>query len=304
MKLFLRILLFTTCIITATHSVGFADEELVLSDETQTQLANYEQLDNDYVQFEVSTDSTISISILKSINNLVKIIQAKYYSLLNWSSHKRTRNLYIENYDRKAKFGRWINDPKDETCYNTRALVLIRDSHGEVLFKDNNHCSVAAGDWNDPYTGQRFNSSQDIQIDHLVPLKNAYVSGAYKWNFKTRCLYANFMGSNYHLLSVNGSQNMRKGDKAPDKYMPPNPEYACTYIKNWLTIKFLWGLRMTAKESQAIASAISENHCNTRMMYISNSEILRQSKFYQETIDLCEKLDTESKKASGSDQSL
>ena len=88
---------------------------------------------------------------------------------------------------------------------------------------------------------------------------------------------------------------MKKGDRAPDKYIPPNSEYTCTYIKNWLSIKFLWGLKMTTTEAEAVATAIKDNHCNARSLYISDREIFRQSQFYKETIDLCEKLDLANK---------
>ncbi len=294
MKLIFRILLFTACIILGTASCGWT-AELTSENLKDQAVTEYETLEKEYVKFEISENSTISISILKSFENLIKLIRSKYYSLLNWSAHTRRSDLQIENYDRKLQFGRWINDANDETCYNTRALVLIRDSEKDVIFKENNHCSVAAGHWNDPYTGQVFKTSEDIQIDHFIPLKNAYMSGAYKWNFKTRCLFANFLGSDYHLLSVNGTQNMKKGDRSPDKYIPPNSEYTCTYIKNWLSIKFLWGLRMTTSEAQAIATTIKNNHCSARSLYISDREIIRQSRFYQETIDLCERLDAANK---------
>jgi len=309
MKHIFRILLFIFCIINFSIAQEIAQEitqgtELKLESHPETDFRekiadsiadsiadDYETLDRDYVQFEITQNSpSINFSILKSYENLVKMLKSKYYSLLSWSLHTRRVNLQIENYDRKLKFGRWINDPNDNTCLNTRALVLQRDSTKNVIFKDSNHCAVASGNWNDPYTGQTFRSSADIQIDHFVPLKNAYMSGAYKWNFKTRCLYANFLGSEYHLLSVNGTQNMKKGDRAPDKYIPPNSDYVCTYIKNWLSIKFLWGLKMSATEADAVAASIKNNHCNTSSLYISDSEILRQSQFYQETLDLCEKL--------------
>lgn len=292
MKIFFRILLFSLCITTIFPLTSFATEPALLSASE-----DYELLDKTYVQLELSKDNSTSISIIKSINSIIKIIQSNYYSLLNWRIYSRNSQLKIENYDRKLQFGRWINDPYDETCFNTRAMVLLRDSEREVVFKDTNHCMIDSGRWNDPYTGQNYKAATDIQIDHFVPLKNAYLSGAYKWNFKTRCLYANYLGSNYHLLSVNSTENMRKGDRGPEKYIPPNPEYTCTYIKNWLSIKFLWGLRMTPSEAEAVATAIKNNNCDPRKFRISDYEILRQSKFYQSTIDLCEKLDAASKTA-------
>lgn len=287
MQIIWRKLLFVFCIISCWQISALAIEIT-----TEPIPQKIETLEKEYVQINISENQD-TISILRSVDSILRLVKDRYYSLLNWSQHSRTQDLVVENYDRKLKFGRWINDPNDETCYNTRARVLLRDSNKEVVFKENNHCSVATGQWNDPYTGLSFKSSEDLQIDHMVPLKNAYLSGAYKWNFKSRCLYANFLGAKFHLLPVNASQNMKKGDRAPDKYIPPNSEYTCTYIKNWLTIKFLWGLRMTVPEAQSIVKTINDNHCNLRSMYISGAEILKQSRIYQETIDLCEKLDKE-----------
>jgi hypothetical protein len=215
-------------------------------------------------------------------------VKSKYYSLLNWKTYSRSQPTVVPKYKRIEQFGRWINDPNDDFCYNTRALVLIRDSKKDVTFDETDKCNVISGRWKDDYTGQTFTTHEDIQIDHFVPLKNAYLSGAYKWSFKARCLYANYLGYKFHLKSVNASQNMKKGDKGPDRYMPPNNEYTCPYLKNWLTVKFLWGLRMTESEATAITQLMKDNHCRTSEYRISGADILKQKKYVTDHIDLCE----------------
>ena len=148
-----------------------------------------------------------------------------------------------------------------------------------------------SGSWHDDYTGQTFTKREDIQIDHVVPLKNTYISGAYRWNFRARCLYANYLGYDFHLKSVNGSQNMKKGDRSPDKYMPPNTEFVCKYLKDWLSIKFLWGLRMTEAEAAYINSALRDNKCNLANFKMSAREILKQNEYANENEDLCAAID-------------
>lgn len=249
-----------------------------------------EILEKQYVSLELAAQDSAGISILKTIGSLLKVLENKVYSLLNWRVYSR-RVLEVESYDRIANFGRWINDPNDETCYNTRALVLMRDSAKPVTYRDTNKCSVESGHWKDPYTGKTFLANADMQIDHVVPLKNAYDSGAYKWSFRARCLYGNYLGLNVHLLSVNGSENMKKGDKSPERYMPPNSAYACTYLKNWLTIKFLWGMKMTVSEADGITALIKANHCDPRSFRISQKDIIAQAEFTRDNIDLCEKID-------------
>ena len=121
------------------------------------------------------------------------------------------------------------------------------------------------------------------------------MSGAYRWNFRSRCLYANYMGYDFHLLAVNGSENMKKGDKGPDRYMPPNPAYTCTYLKNWLSIKFLWGLNMTSAEASTISQLIKDNNCSLQKFRISEREILKQLRFVKDNIDLCQNVDPTNK---------
>lgn len=285
MKLFLRILLFIACIYTLVFSSSVLAEE---TPSLELARANPEVLEKVYVKMEATQNSAINISILRTLNTLTRYLESKSYSLLNWKTYQRAdRNLQIANYERKNQFGRWVNDPDDEVCYNTRAKVLLRDSDKAVIFRDNNHCVIDAGEWKDPYTGKTYTSAQDIQIDHFVPLKNAYKSGANAWSFKARCLYANYMGYNYHLMAVDGPENMKKGDKGPNRYMPPNPEYTCKYLKNWLSIKFFWGLNMTQGEAESIAKEIRDNNCNLAQFTVTTREVLQQAQFFKENIDMC-----------------
>lgn len=283
MRVIFGILLFVLCIY---NSPAFSSDDYIIQNPDE-----YEVLERSYVQIEIPADTPTVISILGSMQKILRLVQEKYYSLLNWNSYSRTRDLKIPKYRRLEQFGRWINDPEDGTCYNTRALVLIRDSDKEVSFADNNRCNVLTGSWHDDYTGSSFSKREDIQIDHLVALKNAYVSGAYRWGFKARCLYSNFLGYDFHLKSVNATQNMKKSDKSPEKYMPPNPEYTCAYLKNWLSVKFLWGLRMTTAEASFIYTALRDSKCNIANFKISAQEIIQLNEFARDNYELCEAIE-------------
>jgi hypothetical protein len=207
---------------------------------------------------------------------------------LNWkiSSREATE---IPRYSRQTNFGDWVRDSRDTNCFNTRARVLIRDSIEVTQFKDNNHCVVDKGLWPDPYTDLTYTESKDIQIDHVVPLRNAYMSGAYSWTAESRCLYANFLGDKEHLLSVLGRENMKKSDRSPEKYMPPNEKFACHYLKTWLQIKFTWGLTMTLAEAQGIQNLISHHNCDTNEFTMSKSKMMELMKYAQDNIDICRK---------------
>ncbi len=282
MKLIIRILLCKLCILTFFSSNAQAIEIIQKSPEV---------LDTQYVQIEVSNENSYSVSVLSTLQKMTQFIQAKYYSLLNWKIMNRSSNLEVDNYDRLGQFGRWINDANDDVCYNTRAKVLVRDAIDTVSFKDNNHCVVDQGAWKDPYTTATFTTASEVQIDHLVPLKNAYLSGAHKWSFRARCLYANYLGYDFHLISASGTENMRKGDRAPDRYMPPEESYACTYVRNWLSVKMLWGLSMTISETDAIRQIMVDENCSLTKFRMSDVELSKQRKFAQDNIDLCESID-------------
>lgn len=196
--------------------------------------------------------------------------------LTQWVLHNRAPQQPPQKYIRKYHFGTWVNDPTDNSCLNTRAKVLVRDSARPVTYKATNHCVVENGLWNDPYTGRQFTSTRDIQIDHVVPLKHAYTTGAFRWDYRTRCHYANFLDNSYHLISVNGHENMSKGDRSPDKYMPPNLRVACGYLQRWLEIKLAWKLVIFPREAEAIRSYIQRFRCNPAQFAMDRNELIRQ----------------------------
>lgn len=218
------------------------------------------------------------------------VSSASKVSLLSWALHRQAPQQPKQPYNRQQHFGGWINDPYDKECLNTRAKVLIRDSKRPVVFRDNNKCVVAGGSWYDPYTGRTWQSASDIQIDHVVPLKHAFVTGAWKWDFKSRCVYGNFMADNYHLLPVQGRENMSKGDSSPDDYMPPLAQSACGYVQIWLQIKLAWGLVIYPREADAINSYISKYRCNIQNMNLAVSELVRLRKAMRDQLPLCERM--------------
>lgn len=189
-------------------------------------------------------------------------------------------------YNRDRHFGGWIKGiDNNQYCYNTRGLVLKRDSKKSV--SANGNCTVQTGSWSDPYTAKSFTKASDIQIDHLVPLKNAYMSGAYEWDGYRRCLYANYMGNRFHLISVSGTENMKKSDKSPREYLPPNKKYTCEYLKVWLQTKYIWNLRFTPTEVTAIKNLARSNSCANKNFEISQNEYQQQLTYMFENQYLC-----------------
>ncbi len=196
-------------------------------------------------------------------------------SLTNWINHRTPVVVPRNRYDRKGQFGTWTPDPN--SCLNVRGLILQRMSEVPITTKPNAEgCIVATGQWTDPYSGKVFKRPYpDVEIDHVVPLKNAYVMGAAKWSNKKRCWFSNFTKNNYHLIPVSAHENEVKSDSTPYDYMPSAESFHCAYVRNWLKIKLLWNLAMVPPEAEAIHQVIAKNHCPPSQLRMSKAELLK-----------------------------
>lgn len=143
------------------------------------------------------------------------------------------------------EFG-WDADP---SC-DVRDAALIRDGE-EVSVEEG--CDVELGRWVDPYTGSAYTDPLDIDIDHVVPLANAWRSGASDWSESEREAYAN---DPQVLLSAEDNANQEKGDKGPEAWKPPNRSYHCEYARRWVWIKSDWDLTINPQEKSALGQML------------------------------------------------
>ena len=169
----------------------------------------------------------------------------------------RPRPQGTRGYDRDAFGSDWV-DTDHDGC-NQRDDVLLRDAvPGTTRVGQQDACDhdVLAGTWHDPYTGStlRFTDLKDlsqaeaIQIDHVVPLAEAWVSGAAGWSDARREAFANDL---HELLAVDGPTNMSKGDGDPAAWRP-RKGYQCTYARHWIAIKTAWHLAVDPSEVAAL----------------------------------------------------
>lgn len=135
----------------------------------------------------------------------------------------------------------------DGSC-DVRDAALIRDGEGVEIDED---CSITAGTWPDPYTGRTLTDPSEVDIDHVVPLANAWRSGASSagWSTDDREAYAN---DPKVLLSADDAANQTKGDKGPEAWKPPNRKYWCEYSRRWIWIKSDWQLTINPAEKMAL----------------------------------------------------
>ena len=141
-------------------------------------------------------------------------------------------------YDRD-KFPHW--DSSGGGC-DTRDDILKRDA---IRIRRGPDCTIRSGAWRDPYSGRTTRNWHTLDIDHVVPLANAWRSGARRWTRKGREAYANDPGV---LLAVSAHLNRQKGDAAPQEWLPPRVAFRVTYAVDWIAIKAHYRLSVTPAE--------------------------------------------------------
>lgn len=165
-------------------------------------------------------------------------------------------------FNRIDLFGTWMR-VEGHKC-STRIEVLKRDSQIETVplpGHEHKKCtSRLTGSWIDPYTDFTHLNAKELDIDHIVPLKHSYITGAWKWPKWRRKKYSNFQVDPFHLLAISYTENRKKLDKHPGKYMPPLIEYHCEYLKNWIGIKWRWGLKIIPDEKTFLNKNIINCH--------------------------------------------
>ena len=150
------------------------------------------------------------------------------------------------HWSRANEFG-W--SPPQPSC-DAREAALIRDGEDVEVGSE---CKVESGTWLDPYTAQTFTKPSDIDTDHVVPLANAWRSGASNWDNEERERYAN---DPEVLLSVEDNANQAKGDKGPEAWKPPNQAEWCKYAVRWIGIKAKYELSVNEQEKMALAEML------------------------------------------------
>lgn len=154
----------------------------------------------------------------------------------------------MEGYSR-TKFRHWITI--SGTC-NTRETVLKRDGTNVVT---DDQCRPVSGTWESPYDNATWTNPQDLDIDHVVPLAEAWRSGAAQWTNARRQQFANDL-ERPQLFAVTDNVNQAKGDQPPDQWRPPLQSYWCTYANNWIVVKHFYALSITNTEKTALSDML------------------------------------------------
>ncbi|GAA4568977.1 HNH endonuclease family protein [Planotetraspora kaengkrachanensis] len=156
---------------------------------------------------------------------------------------------HASTYDRSL-FPHWITI--SGAC-DTREQVLKRDGTSVVT---NSSCAATSGRWYSPYDGATWTAASDVDIDHMVPLAEAWQSGAWNWTTSRRQAFANDL-SRPQLWAVTDNVNQSKGDQDPATWKPSLTSFRCTYARAWVQVKSTYGLSVDSAEKSALNSMLA-----------------------------------------------
>lgn len=160
-------------------------------------------------------------------------------------------------------FRHW-SDLNGDGC-DTREEVLIAErTSGDVR-----GCKVANGTWFSIFDGGQTSNPSTFDIDHFVPLKEAWDSGAWRWDSDTRQRFANDLGYEPSLVAVTASSNRSKSDRDPADWLPQREK--CAYARSWVGVKFRWRLSVDSTEKRALTQILQG--CKGKMTVPSRAVI-------------------------------
>jgi hypothetical protein len=150
----------------------------------------------------------------------------------------------------RTAFKHWnVGADSTDGC-NTRQEVLLAEAVEAPIVGAG--CSITGGKWLSYYDGQTVTVAGALDIDHMVPLAEAWDSGASAWSAAKREAYANDQGAATSLVAVTARTNRSKADQDPAEWLPPATEQYCRYIGEWIGTKLRWGLTVDKTELDAL----------------------------------------------------
>ena len=161
-------------------------------------------------------------------------------------------------YDRDLFGSGWVDT--DRNGCDTRNDMLRRDLENETFKPGTRDCVVLTGALADPYSGTTIaftrgqETSNAVQVDHVVALSDAWQKGAQAWDETTRVTFAN---DPLNLLAADGALNMQKGDGDAATWLPPHKAYRCAYVARQVAVKYTYGLWVTEAERNAMVGILS-----------------------------------------------
>ncbi|GAA2626438.1 HNH endonuclease family protein [Actinomadura fulvescens] len=149
---------------------------------------------------------------------------------------------------KRTSFRHWIDADRDG-CH-TRHEVLLAEA---IQAPDQGaRCALSGAVWWSYYDDITITEPAQLDVDHLVPLAEAWDSGASAWDAARRQAYANDLDDARHLVAVTARSNRQKADQDPATWLPPHPAARCRYAIEWVSVKRRWQLAVDNAEKTAL----------------------------------------------------
>jgi hypothetical protein len=149
----------------------------------------------------------------------------------------------------RDRFRHWNTGADPDDGCNTRAEVLIAEAVDPPAITTG--CRLSGGLWFSYYDATWITTASALDIDHMVPLAEAWDSGASTWSAQRREAYANDQGAATSLVAVTARSNRSKADQDPAQWLPPATHTHCRYAAEWAATKLRWNL--TADDAELAA---------------------------------------------------
>ena len=166
-------------------------------------------------------------------------------------------------------FQHWI-DADGDGC-DTRDEVLQQESKTKI------DCGLAGGSWISAYDGFKTSDASSLDIDHFIPLKEAWESGASGWDSDTRKRFANDLEYSVSLIAVSASSNRSKSDRDPSAWLPPSKSFTCQYVGSWIAVKYRWSLTIDSNEKKVLASKLATCGTKSKVAVPAKAKIVKGS---------------------------
>lgn len=172
-------------------------------------------------------------------------------------------------YDR-SKFRHWV-DADSDGC-DARREVLYAEARVKPTIGSG--CDLRGGLWVSYYDGVRTGDDSSFDVDHMVPLAEAWDSGARRWTAGTRKRFANDLGDGRSLVAVSASSNRSKSDADPADWLP-RPGARCRYVREYAAVKTRWRLTVNRAEKRAMLRVA--RGCRNVVVRVRHARVVKRS---------------------------
>jgi len=153
----------------------------------------------------------------------------------------------------RNKFRTWT-DADGDRC-DTRDEVLITEAVAAPTVLPG--CGLTGGKWFSRYDGVATTERKALRIEHLVPLREVWQSGARRWTAVSRRQMANDLGAPYTLNVATARMVRAKASSEPRAWLSPRPRARCAYVAEWVAVKWRWHLSVDRAERRHLTKRLA-----------------------------------------------